>query len=298
MASMRVADVATRNRIVAEVSDAAARIGEDALSAQIIITSRPAAFANSPGFPRDEWQHDQILALSGTAIEAYPEKWLEGRNADAREKATVLSVLREKLRQPHVRDLARNSYATRNTARSNFPSKEPHYQTRREQPFTTSCIDIFLDREADKSIIVRDHRDLLIQIHRYLAWSLQVDSEINSGAGHINESKLRDTVRVFLDQRGHSTALVDQLILKGMARRFFVALVSRVQGTFEFEVQPLREYFAALYLYDTAPYSPSAQRRGALPERFDAIARNFYWLNVARFCCRLSAAAESWQCHC
>jgi hypothetical protein len=27
------------------------------------------------------------------------------------------------------------------------------------------------------------------------------------------------------------------------------ALVSRVQGTFEFEVQPLREYFCAKYLY-------------------------------------------------
>jgi hypothetical protein len=61
-------------------------------------------------------------------------------------------------------------------------------------------------------------------------------------------------------------------------------LVSRVQGTFEFEVQPLREYFAARYLYDTAPYSPAGSaHRGTLPERFESIARNFYWLNVTRF---------------
>lgn len=73
-------------------------------------------------------------------------------------------------------------------------------------------------------------------------------------------------------------AKVEVLKLRG------ASLVSRVQGTFEFEVQPLREYFAARYLYDTAPYSPSgAQRRGTLPDRFDAIARNFYWLNVTRF---------------
>src|SRR5205823_2547521 len=143
-------------------------------------------------------------------------------------------------------------------------------------------IDIFLDREADKSAIVRDHRVLLIQIHRYLAWILQVEAETNSGAGHIAEARLRDTVRVFLDLKGHPTALVDQLF-SGMVERV-VALVSRVQGAFEFEVQPLREYFAARHLYDTAPYSPpGAQRRGTLPERFDAIARNFYWLNVARF---------------
>jgi hypothetical protein len=63
-----------------------------------------------------------------------------------------------------------------------------------------------------------------------------------------------------------------------------VALVSRVQGTYEFEVQPLREYFAARFLYETAPYSPpGAERRGTKPDRFDAIARDFYWLNVARF---------------
>jgi hypothetical protein len=57
-----------------------------------------------------------------------------------------------------------------------------------------------------------------------------------------------------------------------------------VQGTYEFEVQPLREYFAARFLYETAPYSPvGSERRGTKPDRFDAIARDFYWLNVTRF---------------
>lgn len=63
-----------------------------------------------------------------------------------------------------------------------------------------------------------------------------------------------------------------------------MALVSRVEGTYEFEVQPLREYFAARYLYETAPYSPPGrEKRGTKPDRFDAIASNFYWLNVTRF---------------
>jgi hypothetical protein len=63
-----------------------------------------------------------------------------------------------------------------------------------------------------------------------------------------------------------------------------VALVSRVQGTYEFEVQPLREYFAARFLYETAPYSPpGTEKHGTKPDRFDALARNFYWLNVTRF---------------
>ena len=63
-----------------------------------------------------------------------------------------------------------------------------------------------------------------------------------------------------------------------------VALVSRIQGTYEFEVQPLREYFAARHLFETAPYSPTGnERSGTRPDRFDALARNSYWLNVTRF---------------
>ena len=63
-----------------------------------------------------------------------------------------------------------------------------------------------------------------------------------------------------------------------------VFLVSRVQGTYEFEVQPLREYFTARHLYETAPYSPPGNpRHGTKPDRFDAIAQSSYWLNVTRF---------------
>jgi hypothetical protein len=49
-------------------------------------------------------------------------------------------------------------------------------------------------------------------------------------------------------------------------------------------VQPLREFFVARYLFSTAPQSsPGKERSGSRPDRFDAIARNFYWFNVTRF---------------
>jgi hypothetical protein len=72
-----------------------------------------------------------------------------------------------------------------------------------------------------------------------------------------------------------------------------VMIVSRVQDSYEFEVQPLREYFAARYLYDTASYSPPGkEKRGTKPDRFDAIARDFYWLNVVRFFCGCFSKGE------
>ena len=95
---------------------------------------------------------------------------------------------------------------------------------------------------------------------------------------------LRKEVATYLEHEEYDPELVDSL-LKGTVERVG-ALVSRVQGTFEFEVQPLREYFAARHLHKTAPYSPPGDaKKGTRPDRFSALASSFYWTNVTRFYC-------------
>src|SRR5437763_667634 len=112
-----------------------------------------------------------------------------------------------------------------------------------------------------------------------------------SGKGSVTEQRLVKLLKDYLAEEGHSTEVVDALFT-GMVERVG-ALVSRVQGTYEFEVQPLREYFAARHLYETAPYSPPGhEQRGTKPDRFDALARNFYWLNVTRFYCGCFSKGE------
>ena len=95
---------------------------------------------------------------------------------------------------------------------------------------------------------------------------------------------LKTCVRHYLESEEYDVALADKLVRGTMER--VGALVSRVEGTFEFEVQPLREYFTAWHLYKTAKYSPAgAPTTGTKPDRFDALARSFYWTNVTRFYC-------------
>src|SRR5690606_16069488 len=145
-----------------------------------------------------------------------------------------------------------------------------------------SYISLFFDREAEKSILIRDKRDLIIDIHQYLAWVLHSEAELLKNSGSINIDDLHSRLKDYLSKEGHDTTIADQLF--NVMKERVCALVSRVQGTFEFEVQPLREYFCAKYLYKTAPYSPvGLECSGTKPERFDAISKNFYWLNVARF---------------
>lgn len=69
-------------------------------------------------------------------------------------------------------------------------------------------------------------------------------------------------------------------LLNAATDRFW-ALTSKVDGTFEFAVQPVREYFAARFLAEWA----GRDRRDPLPKQ-EVLCRlisRTYWLNVARF---------------
>lgn len=275
-----VADIGRRQEVVEEIIKGINRLEESAASLQVVVTSRPAAFANSPGLPETTFPYFQLESVTPTLIEEYANRWLKARNVEPRQAVEVKRILREKLDQPHLRDLARNPMQLAillsliHTRGSSLPDKRT--------ALYDSYIELFFNRESEKSEIVREHRDLLIDVHRYLAWILHSEAEQGQDRGSVSSERLQKLVTEYLSGEGHDSTLADKLFT-GMVERV-VAVVSRVEGTYEFEVQPLREYFAARYLYDTAPYSPPGnEKRGTKPDRFDAIARDFYWLNVTRF---------------
>ena len=122
----------------------------------------------------------------------------------------------------------------------------------------------------------------MINIHRYLAWVLHTQAEAGNTSGSVTADGLLKLVQEYLVAEGYESSIAKQLFT-GMVERV-LALVSRVQGTYEFEVQPLREDLAARYLYDTAPYSPPGNEKTLTkPDRFDAMVRNFIGLMLLAF---------------
>lgn len=274
-----VAEPSIRARIITEVGDAAVRLQRGSLSVQMVVTSRPTAFANSPGFPRSTWAYMDLLPLARAHVDAYAERWLAAKGLDPRERRELKRALDDAVAHVHVRDLARNPMqlsillALMNVQGVSLPNKRTSLYDK--------YMDIFFNRETDKSDVIRDNRDLILQLHGYVAWTLQIDAE-NNGSGNLSADALRTLVRGYLERHGHKTDLLDEL-LTGVTERV-VALVSRVSGTYEFEVQPLREYFAARHIYDSAPYVVAAMDEGGTkPDRFRALSKNFFWRNVVRF---------------
>jgi hypothetical protein len=275
-----VADHARRKDVVEELTRGVQRLQENAASLQVIITSRPAAFANSPGMPHNLFPHFQLLSLPKSYVLLYADRWMRARQLEPRQAGEFRSILKEKLDQPHLRDLARNPMQLTIllslilTKGSSLPDKRT--------ALYDDYIGLFFSREATKSTTVRDHRDLLIDIHRYLGWLLHSESELGNSRASISLDRLQSVLTTYLTKEDQDTAVVGQLFTGIMER--VVALVSRVEGTVEFEVQPLREYFAACHLYYTSPQSSAGKEQGgSTPDRFEALSRNFYWLNVTRF---------------
>ena len=264
-----VADIERRREVVDEIIKGLDRLEANAASLQVVVTSRPAAFANSPGLPEDKFNYFELGDLSRELIDEYAEKWLKARRLQERESDEVKKILKEKLTQPHLRDLARNPMQLAillsliHTRGTSLPDKRT--------ALYDNYIELFFNREAEKSPTVRDHRELLINIHRYLAWLLHSEVELGNEReqsrrnGAITADRLTKVLKEYLENEGHNSDLA-QTLFTGMVERV-VALVSRVQGTYEFEVQPLREYFAARFLYETAPYFTAGCRKASRPAR-------------------------------
>jgi len=275
-----VADISERRALVDAVTHTINRLEAFAHSLQVLITSRPAAFANSPGFSTDRFRYCHLTSLTTPLITEYSSRWSAVQGLPTNDAKDLLAILETKLRQPHMRDLARNPMQLA-ILLSLIHSQGAALPDKRTALYD-AYVNTLFNREAEKSAIVRKHRETLVDIHRHLAWILHAAAERGRSRGSISEHALRQLLRDYLAHEGQDTSLVDELF-NGMVERV-VALVSRIEGSFEFEVQPLREYFAARHLYETAPYSPPGREvSGTKPDRFDAIARSSYWLNVTRF---------------
>ena len=141
-----------------------------------------------------------------------------------------------------------------------------------------SYMETFLDREAAKSRAVHDHRKDLEEVTAFLGWHLQSLAEKQGTNGQMATKAIRKAINGYLFDAEKDTTLVDDLFTAVTDRVW--ALTSKVQGTFEFDVQPVREFFAAKYLYEFAEGTRGTVLRSIVLAH---LVRRPYWLNTSRF---------------
>jgi hypothetical protein len=276
-----VADVNERQALVNSVVESLTRFDEYRADVQTVVTSRPSIFGRAPSFFSARFTTFRLDDVSSAQVDLYADKWVVARGLDEAEKAEVRQVLVEKLKLPHIRDLTKNPMQLA-ILLSLIHSEGPSLPDQRTELYRR-YIDLFLNRESEKDGVVKTHRVLLVAFLQHLAWLLQSRAESSKSTGAITLSNLNAEFDDFLRATGNREGIATELFNRGLERIF--VLVERIEGTFEFEVQPLREYFCARHLFETSPYGAHlpAGARGDRAHRFEAMAVNPFWTNVVRF---------------
>lgn len=276
-----VADITARESLVNSIGEALSRWRLYDADLQAVVTSRPSVFGSAPSFDKYGFSTLSLQNINDKRIEEYADKWVIARNLDSIERKEVKKILAEKLELAHIRDLTRNPMQL--TILLSLIHQVGHSLPDQRTDLYGRYVDLFLTREADKSAQVREHRPILLGFIQYLAWILQTQAESSKSSGSIAKDKLQDLARKYLEDGQQKVAIAEDLFGGGLERIF--VLVERIEGQYEFEVQPLREFYCAQYLYSTAHVGTYRDEvlRGDRAQRFEALAANPFWLNVCRF---------------
>ncbi|WP_433311264.1 NACHT domain-containing protein [Micromonospora sp. CA-269861] len=270
-----VAHQETRARVVKEINELAARMSTGTTTSQLIVTTRP----NASGLAEpsaDKFETIALIPLSPALRTAYLRKWADARGLRGAPRRALEGTFRQRSIEPHIEHLADNPMQL--TILLYLIQKRGDSVPDGRTQLFKAYMETFLDRESEKSPSVHEHRDDLEEVTAFLGWYLQANAETDAAAGRVPTRTLRKAILNYLDDVEKDTTLVDDLFTAVTERVW--ALTSKVQGTFEFDIQTMREFFAAAYLWGFA---------GADLRTFDKstilgeLARRSYWLNTCRF---------------
>jgi hypothetical protein len=270
-----VAQSSLRSRVVKEIDEFSARLGASLNAPQLIVTTRPNASSMAEPSP-DIFETIALLRLSPKLQTTYLRKWVNAHAIRGKDRQDLERTFHQRSAEPHIEALADNPMQL--TILLYLIKKRGGSVPTARTELYTSYMETLLDREAAKTPAVDEFRKDLEEVTAYIGWHLQSRAEITGNERRMAIKALRKAIFSYLFDVEKDTALVDALFT-GVTDRVW-ALSSRVQGTFEFDVQPLREYFAARFLNEFA---------GADLTNFDKsmvlrhLVRRAYWLNTARF---------------
>lgn len=270
-----VASEGARAGVVEEMHRFLARLKGQGCDAELVVTARP-SFTGLAEPARDRFHYFELQPLPAHLRTAYLRKWAKARGLSARDRRELQDTFAGHADESHVDELATNPMQM--SILLHLMHQRGHAIPSQRTPLYSNYMSLFLDREGTKDPQVLRHRPLLEEVTAYLGWWMHSEAEVSSDAGRVSLAKLKKVMRHYLVDQGKDVSLVDTLFT-AVTTRVWV-LTSRTQGVFEFEVQPVREFFAARYLAESAP--ATSDDRGKA-HRLAVTLERPYWLNTARF---------------
>ncbi|CPR93237.1 large ATP-binding protein [Mycobacteroides abscessus] len=271
-----VGSAAVRGRVVDAIDKFVSRGKAYTDPPKVVVTTRPSA-GELPEPSPDLFEIVTLNQLTGEQRADYLRKWCAVRGIHSKDGRALRASFNEKSREPHIRELAGNPMQL--TILLDLLHQQGAATPTQRTDLYDRYVDLLLAREANKHPkAVRDHKEELLEIIPFLGWYLHAHTEESQINGRMTVDDLKAAMQHFQRAYGNRESIVDQLF-EGASDRLW-ALTSKIDGTYEFEVLSLREYFAARFLFHYAG-EDNADLDNATVLR--ELLRRPYWLNTARF---------------
>ena len=271
-----VANIDQRLHVSDQIVEMHARQNIDARDLIVIVATRPGATTSRLWSSRDFPRFTLQRLSQGLRIQ-YLRKWsaVAGLNEETTDK--LQATFMDNQHVPHIRELA--SYPMQLAILLHLLHRRQLLPQQRTDLYE-EYLKTFLDREqtAEKEPLLAEQRDTIVSVHAYLGWYLQTRAEEGTGAGSISRNELRTVLREHLEGQEYGQQFAERLFSAISTR--VLCLVERETDRFQFEVQSLREYFTALYIFQNAPPKGIGNSRD---DCLDALLQRPYWSNVCRF---------------
>jgi hypothetical protein len=273
-----------RDAVVQKISECIERFQDDlGADVRVVLTSRPPAIAGRvnklPGFERVP-----ILPLSDAKVSDYLERWTSAVCSDASDRERVIDSFNKRKSEQHVQALVKNPMQL---------SVLLHFIRLKGEAFPDRRAELYreyfktvIDRDVEKSPHLRQNREKIEALHEVIGFQIHSRAESDRAATSLSHEQLIDIVENWLKSQGQKTELARELFRTSEERLGLVVALKGegAESRYGFEVQPVREYFAAAYINDKCETDAH--------ELFQAMVRRSFWREVALFLAGLRRANE------
>ncbi|WP_243842152.1 HNH endonuclease [Microbacterium hydrocarbonoxydans] len=279
-----VASVNDRALVISEISRMRGRLGADAADMVILVTTRPGS-ALQPLTSSGAFATLHLQKLTPGLRLQFLDRWVVVAGLTEESATRLRSTFLDSQNVPHIDELA--SYPMQLAILLHLLDRRQLLPQQRTELYE-EYLKTFLDREQteDKEPLLAAQRRVIEDTHAFLGWHLQAMAEQGHGSGRITRAGLRDALRTYLRGQPKELELADELYSALTDR--VLCLVER-DDAFEFEVQSLREYFAARHLFDNLTAKGHGNSRD---DGLNALLERPYWSNVSRFFIGMLARGE------
>lgn len=273
-----IADPELREIVVEQINATAMRMSRTTKwrAFQILVTARPnASYFAEPD--RDTFETLQLMPLDADLRGEFFRKWRTVNQVPSRDARKLKRIFEDRTALDHVAKLADNPmqltillYLIRRKGEAVPTSRTALY---------SHYLSTLLDREVDRQQIERHQVSRVEEITSFLGWHLHTGVGSDTSAGRMSRRDMESTMILYFRNLEASSGDVEDLFRAASDR--FWALTSKVEGTFEFAVQPVREFFAARFLAEWA----GRDRKDPLNKRevLTELIKRPFWLNTLQF---------------